>query len=303
MKCLVAHQGAPDRTRRATQRPHRFRLDCHVRRNSGLHTHAGLISVLARHGRSFDGTDEDVFATEEPVLASCAGASSAELVLFGEHAGQRTNKLRRTLRLVSSDSSGSYAEFDGVNIHAGVGSTTGALLVGLTIGGTGGVVVGRMTVEPRIVEVEIPAVAPPSAVETPSVEEEEEVAPPLAVEPEPSEIAPPPVSADAPRAMPSRRVTEADLEAEQMLIDAARAALARENPSQARELLVRHRAQFPSGALREEREGLEVLVLLRTDPERARGAAARFARRYPESLLWPAIERALRRDSHEPESP
>ena len=34
MKCLVAHQGAPDRTRRATQRPHRSRLDCHVRRNS-----------------------------------------------------------------------------------------------------------------------------------------------------------------------------------------------------------------------------------------------------------------------------
>ncbi len=82
--------------------------------------HAGLALVLARHGRSFDSADEDMFANEEPVLASCAGASAADLVLIGEHAGQCTSKLGRTLHLVSSDSSGSYAEFDGVNIYAGV---------------------------------------------------------------------------------------------------------------------------------------------------------------------------------------
>jgi hypothetical protein len=57
--------------------------------------HAGLLAVLARHGRSLDGAEEDVFASEEPVLASCAGASAADLVLIGEHAGQRTSKLGR----------------------------------------------------------------------------------------------------------------------------------------------------------------------------------------------------------------
>jgi hypothetical protein len=50
-------------------------------------THAGLLAVLACHGRSLDGAEEDVFASEEPVLASCAGASAADLVLIGEHAG------------------------------------------------------------------------------------------------------------------------------------------------------------------------------------------------------------------------
>jgi hypothetical protein len=84
------------------------------------HTHAGLALVLARHGRSLDSMGEDVFANEEPVLASCASASAADLVLIGECTGQRTSKLGRTLHLVSSESSGSYAEFDGVNIHAGV---------------------------------------------------------------------------------------------------------------------------------------------------------------------------------------
>lgn len=82
-------------------------------------THAALTLVLARHGRSLDGMEEDVFASEEPALASCAGASAADLVLFGERAGQRTSKLGRALGLVSSESNGSYAELEGVNIHAG----------------------------------------------------------------------------------------------------------------------------------------------------------------------------------------
>lgn len=176
----------------------------------------------------------------------------------------------------------------------------GALLVGLTIGGAGGVVVGRMTAEPRLVEVEVevPVVTPPLELEP--LEVEEQIVPPITTGPNPTEPTPHVPIVDAPRE-PSRRAAEADLEAEQTSIDAARAALARENPAQARELLARHRAQFPSGALREEREGLEVLVLLRTDPERASRAAARFARRYPDSLLWPAIERALPRDSSETE--
>ncbi len=256
------------------------------------------------------------------------GTALRKAIASARHIERADDELRARLRTRIAEAIGSAsvgmpappeasAPADAASAADGIGSTAsavsastvitskivGALLVGLTIGGTGGVVVGRMTVEPTLVRVEVPAFEPPSQLETPSVEEE--VAPPFEMEPDlspPGEATPPPLPSivDAPRASTVRRVTETDLEAEQMLIDAARAALARENPAQARELLARHRAQFPSGALREEREGLEVLGLLRTDPERARRAAARFARRYPESLLWPAIERALPRDSSGP---
>ncbi len=84
------------------------------------------------------------------------------------------------------------------------------------------------------------------------------------------------------------------LGAEQRLLEQARAALARGLARDALTALDRHKARFPRGLLREEREGLRVpvLVALGQDDE-ARKAAARFLARYPSSLFAPAVERAL----------
>ena len=85
-------------------------------------THAALLRVLERHGRTLEGVNDapDAFADEEPVLASCYGASAANLQLLGAAAGQRTAKLVRPLRLVESRTQGALAEVGGVNIHAEV---------------------------------------------------------------------------------------------------------------------------------------------------------------------------------------
>jgi hypothetical protein len=179
-----------------------------------------------------------------------------------------------------------------------------ALLAGAVAGGAGGVWIGRTTAPPTVVRVEVP-IAP----STPSTPIEADVEAELEPLPPPSPIDPvlgttPPDregaterSTSTEPTTPRRSVTAAlaDLEAEQTLIDAARAALARGNAEQATELLSRHRARFPGGALREEREGLEVLALVRVDREEAERSAERFVRRYPDSVLVPAIERALGR--------
>ena len=67
-------------------------------------THASLVRVLARHGRSLDGVEDapDRLRDEEPALASCYAASAADVQLLGEAPGQRTSKLVRPLRVVPS---------------------------------------------------------------------------------------------------------------------------------------------------------------------------------------------------------
>ncbi|MCP5041160.1 MAG: hypothetical protein GY944_09015 [bacterium] len=85
-------------------------------------THASLLRVLERHGRSLEGVSDapDAFADDQPVLASCYGASAADLQLLGSSAGQRTDKLARPLRLIPTTGPGALAEVGGVNIHAQV---------------------------------------------------------------------------------------------------------------------------------------------------------------------------------------
>lgn len=48
-------------------------------------THAALVRVLQRHGRSLEGVQDapDTLRREEPVLASCYAASAADLQLLG----------------------------------------------------------------------------------------------------------------------------------------------------------------------------------------------------------------------------
>ena len=85
-------------------------------------THASLLRVLKRHGRSLDGISDtaDSFASDQPVLASCYGASAADVQLLGPAAGGKTTKLVRPLRLVQQTGAKAFAEVGGVNIHAAV---------------------------------------------------------------------------------------------------------------------------------------------------------------------------------------
>lgn len=84
-------------------------------------THAALVRVLARHGRSLDGVEDapDTLKDEEPALASCYAASAADVQLLGDAPGQRTSKLVRPVRLLRSPTE-PVAEVGGVNIHAKV---------------------------------------------------------------------------------------------------------------------------------------------------------------------------------------
>jgi hypothetical protein len=53
-------------------------------------THASLLRVLKRHGRSLDGiTAVDPFATDQPADASCYGASAADVQLLGRRRAAR----------------------------------------------------------------------------------------------------------------------------------------------------------------------------------------------------------------------
>ena len=84
-------------------------------------THAGIVRALERHGRSLEGMDEapDAIAHEQPVLASCYGASAGDMQLLGASPGQKTAKLVHPVRLVSSQTE-PLAEVGGVNVHAKV---------------------------------------------------------------------------------------------------------------------------------------------------------------------------------------
>ena len=84
-------------------------------------THASLVRVLARHGRSLEGVEDtpDRLRDEEPALASCYAASAADVQLLGDVPGQRTSKLVRPVRLISSPTE-PVAEVGGVNVHAKV---------------------------------------------------------------------------------------------------------------------------------------------------------------------------------------
>ena len=84
-------------------------------------THAGLLVVLERHGRSLEGPSDqgDALVHEQPVLASCYAASAGDVQLLGAAPGAKTAKLVHPVRLVPSPSE-ALAEVGGVNIHAKV---------------------------------------------------------------------------------------------------------------------------------------------------------------------------------------
>jgi len=172
----------------------------------------------------------------------------------------------------------------------------GALVAVFALGGAAGAWMhaSLATPEARIVYVERGAPAPTEA------RAREEAAPPVADPP--SLPAPPTTASSSPPAAshPSTSSPHAapassgQLAAERALLDVARAALGRNDPAAALDATAAHERRFGSGILTQEREAIAIqsLVLLgRVDEARER--AARFARRYPESLVLSAIEASL----------
>ena len=103
-----------------------------------------------------------------------------------------------------------------------------------------------------------------------------------------------PTAAPPPSLAREREAPRTDLRRERELVDAARAALARGNASEALGLLERHAATFPAGQLAEERDVLRVQSLVaagrRGDAEAHANA---FKRAHPNSPFLPAVDAAL----------
>jgi hypothetical protein len=86
----------------------------------------------------------------------------------------------------------------------------------------------------------------------------------------------------------------AGLADERRLLDGARAALSRGEPSQALGPLDEHTRRFPHGVLTEEREALAIQALARSGrTTEAADRASRFDKTYPTSLMMPAVKDAL----------
>jgi hypothetical protein len=80
---------------------------------------------------------------------------------------------------------------------------------------------------------------------------------------------------------------------ERILLEQARAGLARGRASEAMDALDRHRRLFPAGQHIEERAALTVQALVTLGRvDEARRAASAFRAQYPESLFGPIVDRA-----------
>ncbi|NOU26492.1 MAG: hypothetical protein HOO96_01185, partial [Polyangiaceae bacterium] len=99
----------------------------------------------------------------------------------------------------------------------------------------------------------------------------------------------------APTVTPSASVTSGvhgdDLAKERAVLDVARSALGRGDAANALVAAAEHERKFPQGALVEEREALAIQALAmqgrRTD---AQTRAERFRKRFPRSMLLPAVD-------------
>ncbi len=100
------------------------------------------------------------------------------------------------------------------------------------------------------------------------------------------------VASERPQRLPS--ALHHPLNAERRLLDVARGALERGEPAVALDATTKHQRLFPGGVLVQEREAMAIraLAMLGRFTE-ARARAARFRVRFPDSILWPAIESAV----------
>lgn len=180
----------------------------------------------------------------------------------------------------------------------GAGGTPGNLLSagalakigGLLLAGflAGAAVHAGMTWSPDVtVQPLAPTLPPPMAPVTP---------PPVAPSAElatvaPSDLPDAPTAAAPPSSARTDESRRSDLDAERTLLETARTALVRGDGEHALAALDRHRARFPAGQLREERESLNVYALVAANRKaEARAKAAEFRRSFPRSLQGPALD-------------
>ncbi|WP_394834881.1 hypothetical protein LVJ94_51125 [Pendulispora rubella] len=179
-------------------------------------------------------------------------------------------------------------------LHAALGKW-GVLstIAALAVGGAGGAIVrgaidapaAPANVASAVVVPEPPVTSAPTAAspvsESPAAPTNREDAGP-----------PPIVAKPASGPKPARR--DVDLAEEQSLLETARSAILRRDPVLALAPLREHAQRFPRGHLIEERDGLWVQALANAgETAAARTKAAEFRRRYPQSLLLPAVEAAV----------
>jgi hypothetical protein len=117
--------------------------------------------------------------------------------------------------------------------------------------------------------------------------------------------APTPVAPSAPATLPPSEPAIAPppgpppvdtLGEERSLLDRARLAIATGHLTEAQALLARHATAFPDGRLGEERQALQIRLLVRQGREQeAKHRAALFRKEHPGSIQLPVIDEALRR--------
>ena len=175
---------------------------------------------------------------------------------------------------------------------AGLAKVALPILVSLIVGGSIGAAV-TLALSPtreRIVYVDRPAPSTATAAATPSHEIPSASAPGMRVEDLPGVA--PAVAAAASSVLPSQSERIA---AERLLLDDARSAFASGDYPKALLLLRRHGERFPAGVLSEEREALTVRALAALGRNGEAEARARaFVAKYPESIMRPAVEAAVR---------
>jgi outer membrane protein assembly factor BamD (BamD/ComL family) len=104
-----------------------------------------------------------------------------------------------------------------------------------------------------------------------------------------------PTASAAPAASDVTPGHDAQLAGERALLEIARTALGKGDSAAALDALAKHASRYPRGQMSEEREALAVEALAgagRMDEARSRGA--RFRRDFPNSMLMPVVDSALK---------
>jgi hypothetical protein len=247
--------------------------------------------------------------SEERLTPELQSLLAAEKDAGGPDAGARDRVARRlsqTLGVTMAAAGASAAATSGAQAvlpKALVGKSLAAkMLIAAVVGGVGvGGVVTTVTLVHRHAARSAHRAAPAAPPVAPAP-----LPPPLPVAapslpsaaPAPSLAAPeasPPMEATTPsRAEPHRAPRHGDLAAERALLADARAAMQSSDATRALELLDDHARRFAHGQLAEERDAMRVPALWHAgDRDAARRHADDFARRHPDSLFLPSVQRAV----------
>jgi hypothetical protein len=261
------------------------------------------VDALLRAARPLDAAPQDArerlgrridLSVAAPVVAAVAGTAASQASRGAAHDVHDVRDVHETWRRMLSPFS--------QKIVIGVAS----FALG---GGVGAVTHAAVAPAPSVVRAATPATSPPdekALAPTPlpaaaAPANVPPVVPTFVVEDLPATASAPAVAArpaalPSPSGSPNERPNErtAGLADERRLLDNARGALSRGEPTTAMAPLDEHAKRFPHGILAEEREALAIQALARSGRSReAEERAARFQKAFPTSLMMPAVKDAL----------